>query len=249
MSLSPIRSAFRRMPARQPNYVPIRVPDACPDCNSFGWVLGQYATPCHCYQDSASQTSIPTSPIPVPHRMARNMTFEAFDRTGTPSSEPHHHRSLSKALDTMIQWANEPAGWILMTGPTGTGKTHLAVAAVLTFAQAGHPIAFITVSELLNTLRKATFIDTDLNTLEAMKSVPLLVLDDMGTERTTAFAEELLHLIINHRYEHAIPTIITSNLTPKRISEIRPATASRMLDYRNTIHIVIQAPDYRVNPE
>ena len=175
------------------------------------------------------------------------MTFASFNTDGAPSSSPDQKSRLHKARTTLEQWSRDPTGWIVVTGNPGSGKTHLSIAAAQIVADTRKSVAFTTVAELLDRLRRNSFADHQDNTLQELQLAQLLVLDDMGIERTTPFAEEKLYLIINYRYERATPTIITTNLNPEQLCRIRPQTASRMFDYRNTLHIQMESPDYRAN--
>ncbi len=104
---------------------------------------------------------------------------------------------------------------------------------------------FVVVPDLLDHLR-ATFSPTAGATLdrvfEQVKSTPLLVLDDLGTESATPWAREKLFQLLNHRYAARLPTVIT---TTAHIGEIEPRLQSRMLDTTRCTFFVIEAPSYR----
>jgi DNA replication protein DnaC len=81
---------------------------------------------------------------------------------------------------------------------------------------------------------------------EDIREADVLILDDLGTENTTPWAREKLFQIINHRYNFALPTVITSNRKPE---EIDPRIFSRMSDRALCEeHIIIDAADYRRLP-
>jgi hypothetical protein len=105
---------------------------------------------------------------------------------------------------------------LLLSGPTGTGKTHAAIGATGRLLDRGHSVYFTTATELLQTLRE-TFEPGEKRSLEDVIKVPLrtgvLVLDDLGAEKQTEFAHEQLFRIVNSRYSGGRITIVTTNLT------------------------------------
>ena len=131
----------------------------------------------------------------------------------------------------MQRWAkrDDPEGWLLLMGPCGVGKTHLAVAPAVERQKRGDDVFYATVADLLQRIRTAD----------------LLVLDDMGAERNTPFSEEKLFQIINHRYEERLPTIVTTSALPIEIDNTRPRVASRLLDQMVVTTWVLEGPDYR----
>ena len=70
------------------------------------------------------------------------------------------------------------------------------------------------------------------------------MLDDLGTQNTTAWAREKLFQIINYRYTHKLPTVVTTNIG---LNEIDERVSSRLQDRELVIKIQIDAPDFR-NP-
>jgi DNA replication protein DnaC len=136
-----------------------------------------------------------------------------------------------------------------LNGPYGVGKTHLAVAAVVERENRGDDVFFATVADLLDHLR-ATFAPdspiTHEDLLDRIRTADVLVLDDMGAERNTPFAEDKLFQIINYRYEEQSPTIITTSQSIEDIAIARPRIASRLQDRQVVTEWPIEAPDYRL---
>jgi len=75
-----------------------------------------------------------------------------------------------------------------------------------------------------------------------VRTAPLLILDDLGTQSTTPWAQEKLYQIINYRYNARLPTVITTN---RELEEIDLRLRSRLLDTQLTTVVRIRAPDYR----
>jgi DNA replication protein DnaC len=101
------------------------------------------------------------------------------------------------------------------------------------------------VPDLLDHLR-ATFAPTsDVQydeQFERVRTAPLLILDDLGTESSTPWAQEKLFQILNHRYNARLPTVITSN---RQLETIDGRLRSRMVDPDLSIVMTITAPDFR----
>jgi DNA replication protein DnaC len=137
-------------------------------------------------------------------------TFETFRPAGREG--PVHH--LDEAYQTCLDYAGAPLGWLVLSGPSGTGKTHLAAAIANRQIELGHEVFFAVVPDLLDHLR-ATFgpgSDVTYDELfEAVRNAPLLVLDDLGTQSETSWAQEKMFQVLNHRFNAELPTVITTN--------------------------------------
>jgi len=158
-----------------------------------------------------------------------------------------HLRNLKKAFDSARKFAQAPEGWLVLTGTYGTGKTHLAAAIANDRAKQGFPGMFVPVPDLLDHLR-ATFspasnVPYD-RRFDEIRTTPLLVLDDLGTQATTPWAQEKLFQLLNHRYNAALPTVITTAKSVDELAKSDPRLVSRMLDTRLCTIFAITAPSY-----
>lgn len=178
----------------------------------------------------------------------RSCTFATFDpeRPLAPVEDmgPEDQRAaLYEALASAEAYAEAPAGWLYIWGPVGAGKSHLAAAVAHQVAAQARSVAYATAGGLLAYLR-AGFSDGSADRrLLALQGVELLVLDDMGAQRAAAagsWAAEQLFELLNARYLHERPTILTSNLPPDHLD---PRLADRVAGMG--VEIYIPASSYR----
>lgn len=175
-----------------------------------------------------------------------HLTFENFRSRGHMGLSPLLANTLELAYNQSQQFAQSLNGWLLLQGDYGCGKTHLA-AAIANFAvEMGVSTLFITVPDLLDSLRFAyqspeyTFEER----FEEIRKADLLILDDFGTQSATQWAQEKIFQIINYRYINRLPLVVTTNLTLQDIDE---RVRSRLMDPELVTRVRILAPDYR-NP-
>jgi len=172
-------------------------------------------------------------------------TFESFSPKGKDRLGEEQRASLENALHTSQQFSEELNGWLLLRGGYGSGKTHLATAIANARIGKGTATLYLTAPDLLDMLR-GSYSDGSIafdDLFERVRNVDLLVVDDLGTENDTPWAQEKLFQILDHRYVNKRPTVITTNLP---MDEIEPRIRSRLLDGRLVKSIDINAPDYRL---
>ena len=175
-----------------------------------------------------------------------NMTFDNFDWKVLHLTA-EQQESIKRAYRAARAFAESPQGWLVLLGPNGCGKTHLAAAVANYQQRAGRPVFFAVVPDLLDHFRSAFNPESKLTydeTFEIVKATPLLILDDLGTQSSTPWAQEKLYQLLNYRYNARLPTLITSNAALEKMED---RLASRMGDLRLSIGIIITAPDYRVD--
>ena len=178
----------------------------------------------------------------------RHQTFENFDQRVKEGLNTEQKKNLKNALQKSQAYANSPQGWLVLLGDYGTGKTHLAAAIANQRDLLGEPTMFVLVPDLLDHLRATFNPDSSVRydrLFDQVKSAPLLVLDDLGTQSATPWAREKLYQVLNHRYNAQLPTVITS---AQKLGEIDPRIRSRMLDGRICDIFEIIAPAFRAVP-
>jgi DNA replication protein DnaC len=180
----------------------------------------------------------------------KSMTFATFypNRNDVAESD---RALLRSTFDISRRFAARPEGWLLLTGPYGSGKTHLAAAIAHEVVGRGDSAIFVVVPDLLDHLRSAfgPNAESDFDErFETVRQTPLLVLDDLGAQSATPWAKEKLFQLLNHRYVAKLPTVITTNL---RLAEFEARLRSRLADPEVVTPVHIDVPDYRTsaNPE
>jgi DNA replication protein DnaC len=142
---------------------------------------------------------------------------------------------------------------IVLTGDTGSGKTHLAVAILRELITSGKVVSskggkFTTVPDLLLSIRSgfgnsSGFTQSEEDFVNEYAKTPFLILDDLGAEKSTEWATATLSAIIDKRYRELLPTIYTTNLTLDEIgNQLSRRISSRMSDAKI---IKLSLPDYR----
>jgi DNA replication protein DnaC len=144
-----------------------------------------------------------------------------------------------------VHFAANPEGWLVLQGGYGCGKTHLAAAIGNAQLLTQRRAMFVPVPDLLDHLRSTYAPDSRVSydqLFEAVRTTPLLILDDLGTQSATAWAEEKLYQLFNYRYNARLATVITTNLS---IDDLDPRVGSRLSDRALSRIVAIAAPDYR----
>ena len=174
----------------------------------------------------------------------KDLTFESFKPRGRKGLGELQSVSLEMAYNHARHYAQNLNGWLMLQGGYGCGKTHLAAAIANYVVGLGVPTLFLTVPDLLDTLRFAYGAEdtTFEERFDQIRNAKLLVLDDFGTQNATGWAQEKLFQIVNYRYINKLSTVVTTNLA---LDEIEPRIRSRLADPELVTSVRIGAPDYR----
>jgi DNA replication protein DnaC len=138
------------------------------------------------------------------------------------STDPGNQERFAKATAAAQQFAQEARGWLVLCGPSGCGKTHLAAAIGNACIEEGRPAFFVVVTDLLDHLRAAYKPGSEVSydeLFEQMRNAPLVILDDLGGHSATAWAQEKLFQLVNHRYNHRLPTVFTTSVPLEEMDE------------------------------
>lgn len=124
---------------------------------------------------------------------------------------------------------------LLMHGGVGCGKTHIAVAILKAIVAKGYHGLYYNMVDLLADIRRTYNNDNSLDESEFLDDLlapDLLVIDDLGAEKTTEWVNDRLYLIVNRRYDACRPILVTTNLMTieEMESKLGKRTASRLCE-------------------
>ena len=123
----------------------------------------------------------------------RDYTFKTFD---------FRIPGVQKAVRICLDYAIRPQGWLLLLGPCGCGKTHLAAAIANQRLESEGTVFFTTVPDLLDTLRAALVSPERYSQLNTwVLEVELLLLDDLGAQQSSAWSNEKLLQLLDYRQQ------------------------------------------------
>jgi DNA replication protein DnaC len=168
----------------------------------------------------------------------RDKTFTSFNAKAA---------GVAEAYRIAREYAEDPRGWLVLVGPVGCGKTHLAAAIANHYLSLGGRPFFVNVPELLDHLR-STYAPGSAVTyderFEEVRNAELLILDDLGTESSSEWAREKIYQIFNRRYNSGAPTVVTMN--PREYDRLDERIKSRMADAAISRAVLMrEAGDYR----
>jgi DNA replication protein DnaC len=186
-------------------------PKTCDQCEGSGWVLvdsegKQIARRCRCWHEQQDRALVGQARIPKRYQNCTLANFEVHNDS---------HRDALKISKQFVK--NFPAQEVglMFIGSCGVGKTHLSVAIIRELIEKKKsPCVFYDFRELIRDIQSTYTPDANVSESEVLAPVfeaAVLVLDELGAKRTTAWVEEMVFYIINQRYNQKKLTILTSN--------------------------------------
>jgi len=203
----------------------------CHFCQGTGWKLvarkdgpGKFAVACACAIGERAARSMDRARIP---KRYEHCDFESYvtDLADGKVWTTQNAQSLKRTKLVAQTFVNEyPAGYdkgLLLMGPSGVGKTHLAVSALKELIKRGHSGYFCEYGALLREIQKSyseTGEQTEARIVQPLLSAEVLVIDDLGCIRPSDWVRDTIGYILNSRYSEASRdltqprcTIITTN--------------------------------------
>lgn len=160
--------------------------------------------------------------VGFPDKELMNCTFDADD-----GSTPTITSAMKAYVDNFCEFRKNGKG-LLLYGDVGTGKTFFAACIVNELINKGYPCLMTNFSRLTNQIGgmwegKQEYIDS-------LNMFSLVAIDDLGVERDTEYMNENVTTIIDSLYRAKVPMIITSNYTPKQLTESCEIRKKRVYD-------------------
>ncbi len=201
-----------------------------------------WAVPCDCTLGDRTERALSRARVPERYRHCDFENYETDNEIETASREQQAawSRSLAQAKLVVQRFAAEfPVGsehGLLLMGPCGVGKTHLAVAVLKEIVLRGHGGFFYDYRELLKAIQDSYNPEsqtTEMSVLEPVLLTELLVLDDVGSSKPSPWALETVGHILNTRYNEKRVTLLTTNFLDAEAAERSPqAPAPRVAGAR-----------------
>ena len=185
---------------------------SCPRCRDTGWVIDpqsgkRTAVRCPCLTERRAELLLERSKIPLRYH---NCSFTNYE-----SHHPSQGAALKLARKFVEKFDPESSLGLLLIGPCGVGKTHLAVGLLCEVMKTrGASGLFYDFRELLRDIQATFSPDSDLRESDILAPVfesQVLVLDELGAQRSSAWVEDTVFYIINNRYNRKKVTVFTSN--------------------------------------
>ena len=186
----------------------------CTQCQDSGWVLSgdRVAKRCACFQEKVIRATVPAR--------YQNSSLEDF----------------SEELSQYVRnWNGQsPTRSLLLTGPTGTGKTHMAAAIVRLRVEGDRPVVFKRASAFYSAVRES-FNQPNVSEAAVMREYgksPMLVLDDLGSGSLSDHERRCTLELLDMRLDDLRPMVVTSNWTIEQIRErMDERIASRLSEF------------------
>ncbi len=225
-------------------------PATCTLCFGTGIevVAGKGARRCGCRTHDAQTKLLEAARIPRRYGECSLSTYHPASNNGSQL------RAFNLAYRLVREYPAIDRG-LLLTGPCGVGKTHLAAAIIRGLVEKGVPCLFYEFGALLKQIQEsynALAQTSELKVLAPVYEGEVLVLDELGASKPTDWVRDTMMQIINARYNDRKLTLFTTNYTDERRAqtdetlEDRIGVRLRSLLYEMCRTVMVEGDDYRL---
>lgn len=218
-----------------PDYLDMKI--TCPLCNDTGY---DGIRPCKCLMKlyREEQQNELSALLKLGEETFDVFDLDYYDSTPDPATGVSQRGTMDMVYETCINYAErfgEKSNNLFLYGDTGLGKTFLSTCIAKVVSERGYSVVYDTAISIFSKFEEEKFSRSD--DLEGIKSetrrylsCDLLIMDDLGTEMSTAFTVSALYMLVNTRLQKGKKTIISSNLSPGELqARYSKQTTSRLL--------------------
>ena len=213
--------------------------DDCKPCNQARWIIVNNETvPCNLC-DKSFEDDIDIK-IRIKYAgLDQLMEYKLINFKVDGSVGKSEPSKLRNYLNLAKDYSKNPMGWLVINGPTGTGKTHLAAGIAINCVENSSPVIYKSIQEIVDIITNTNPED---ESFKDLINFPFLVIDDFGNQRYSDWIEEKIDHLFTHRYTRKLPTVIalSSNILdlddrsqmrftdPKLVQSINPVSYTHL---------------------
>lgn len=205
----------------------------CQICGGSGWIMThnqngeECCTPCKCRELDAARNRLLMSGL---MRDADSCTFENY-RTGSNAQRIDAKQTAELYVKRFQEIQRSKHNSLLFCGQVGAGKTHLGTACSVKLLEQGVSVLYVSYRESMTRL-KTLIMDGEAyeKEIESYKNAEVLFLDDFLKGKITESDINIIYEIVNHRYNHKLPFIISTEKTLQEMIRFDEAISSRLIE-------------------